>query len=92
MNVALSPGTTATSPGVPSIEKSVTVIVRSTGSEKPRPLLLADTLTDDVPKAQVIVDPGAIPQSPVQFNRVNAQLFGSETVVTHRPAQRVWPP
>jgi hypothetical protein len=50
----------------------------SVAGEKATPLLLADTLTDDVPTGQVIVDPGELPQAPVQFNVVSPHPSGSE--------------
>jgi hypothetical protein len=47
-----------------------TVIRRSTGAEKVTPFVLADTLTVVVPRGQVSVDPGPVPQPPVHANRV----------------------
>src|SRR5262245_410783 len=55
-----------------------TVICTSTGAEKLIPLLLADTVTVLVPRGQVIVDPGPVPQPPVHERVTNGQLDGSE--------------
>src|SRR5262245_19395359 len=42
------------------------------------PLLLADTETLLVPRGQVIVAPGPVPQPPVHISVVTVQRFGSE--------------
>ena len=63
--------------GDTSVEKSVTVTCKSAEAPKPRPLLLADALTDDAPKPQVIVEPGDVPQSPDQVSVVSPQPLGS---------------
>src|SRR5437868_5641954 len=57
--------------------KLVTVTCRSDGDENAMPLLLA--LTDIVlsPNGHVIVDPGDVPQPPIQVTRVSPQPFGS---------------
>ena len=49
----------------------------SLGSEKLSVLLLADTLTAFVPNEQVIIDPGLVPQPPVQLNDTSEHWFGS---------------
>src|SRR5437773_3674092 len=75
--VLVCPAASETLDGETSTAKSVTTICRSAASEKLSPLLLADTLMVDEPTGHVIVDPGAVPHPPVQFNAVNGHRFAS---------------
>src|SRR6478736_9053465 len=62
----VAPAASVASGGETSTEKSVTVICRSFVAPNAKLLLLAATLTADVPAGHVIVVPGAVPQPPVQ--------------------------
>src|SRR5258708_24400087 len=71
------PAVTEALSGVTPNAKSVTEICMSTEPENPTPLLLAATDTALVPAAQVMVDPGPVPQLPVQVSVFRPQPFGS---------------
>ena len=74
-NVALCPAASEALPGVTSTEKSVTVTSTSVSLENARLLLLAPTLTDDVPNGHVIVVPGEEPQPPVHLRAEQPALI-----------------
>ena len=69
--VAACPAATVADAGEAPTPKLVTVIWRGVGSENDTPLLLAETLTLDVPNGHASDAAGDEPQPPVQLNRVN---------------------
>ena len=72
-----SPAFTVADAGETPTPKFVTVIRMLVAAVNATPLLLADTLTFDVPNGHEIVEPGDVPQPPVHDSRVRPHWFGS---------------